>query len=119
MVYTPLKTRVYETSLKMQLRLFKANHIPLKVPIEPLALGLRFYLEFPKKPKWSRPAVRPDLDNFCKSVKDAANGILWKDDGQIVFLIAEKVYSYKPGLEIFVSQSEEYLATCFLQRIKN
>lgn len=33
-----------------------------------------------------------DLDNLCKFVADCGNGILWKDDRQIVALSAVKLY---------------------------
>ena len=35
---------------------------------------------------------KPDLDNLVKLVSDAGNGILWRDDAQIVRLGAIKVY---------------------------
>jgi Holliday junction resolvase RusA-like endonuclease len=48
------------------------------------------------------PTSKPDLDNICKLVLDAANGILWHDDSQIVGLDLAKAYGEKPGYIISV-----------------
>jgi Holliday junction resolvase RusA-like endonuclease len=34
---------------------------------------------------------KPDISNIVKIVEDAANGLLWGDDSQVVFLTAGKV----------------------------
>jgi len=58
----------------------------------PLSLRVEVFLLRPASAKKRvHPAVKPDLDNFLKSL-DFANGIVWKDDGQIVELWASKVY---------------------------
>lgn len=49
-----------------------------------------------------RPVTKPDADNYAKGPLDAMKGIIWKDDGQIVDLIARKFYSSKPRIEITV-----------------
>ena len=48
------------------------------------------------------PTGRPDLDNLIKALTDACNGIVWRDDAQIVRLMAEKRYSEQPGASISV-----------------
>ena len=52
-----------------------------------------------------RPVSRPDTDNILKIVKDALNGVLWKDDAQVVSDKVEKFYSQEPRLVVSV----EYL----------
>lgn len=47
-----------------------------------------------------RPTVKPDIDNLCKATLDSFNGILWKDDSQIVDLNLHKYYSDNPRIEI-------------------
>lgn len=50
------------------------------------------------------PTVKPDADNVSKLVADALNGVLYKDDAQIVQLSFEKRYTdTKPYLRITVS----------------
>lgn len=42
------------------------------------------------------PIARPDVDNYAKGIKDALNGILYKDDSQIVELTVRKYYAKEP-----------------------
>ena len=48
------------------------------------------------------PTGRPDLDNLVKALTDACNGIVWRDDAQIVRLMAEKRYGEQPGAVVSV-----------------
>ena len=64
----------------------------------PLRVEIIFEFSCPKgdhrkrKPRLMRwHTKKKDLDNLAKSVLDAANGILWHDDGQIVILDCRKV----------------------------
>lgn len=69
-------------------------------------LRLLFRMRKPKSlPKdRSFPVVKPDLDKMIRSVKDALTGILYKDDAQIIFLKARKIYAEhsfgEPGVDI-------------------
>lgn len=47
-----------------------------------------------------RPTSRPDGDNYQKAAMDAMNGIVYKDDAQIVDGSFSKRYSDSPRLEI-------------------
>ena len=47
------------------------------------------------------PTKKPDADNLAKVV-DALNGIVWKDDAQIVSLAVCKVYAETPGLDLVI-----------------
>jgi len=95
---TPPKTRAYEQCLALMARArYKGE------PLEgPLLLEVRFQLLKPKSVKRSHPIVRPDLDNYLKAVKDAMNGILWKDDAQVVEMTAAKRYSDRAGIQLDV-----------------
>lgn len=45
--------------------------------------------------------VRPDIDNFVKGTMDAANGLIYGDDGTVCGLLAFKRYvqpKEKPGV---------------------
>ena len=39
---------------------------------------------------------KPDVDNLLKFVMDALNKVFWKDDSQVVSVIAQKRYDEKP-----------------------
>ncbi|OJG60972.1 hypothetical protein RV08_GL000365 [Enterococcus mundtii] len=54
--------------------------------------------------KLLRPITKPDADNYAKGVLDALKGIVWKDDGQVVDLIARKYYSSEPRVEIYIRE---------------
>lgn len=72
-------------------------------PMEgPLCIRLSFYLPRPKSiPKRvAYPTKRPDLDKMVRSVKDALTGVLYRDDSQIVSIVADKEYSEEPGVHV-------------------
>jgi Holliday junction resolvase RusA-like endonuclease len=97
--------------IKAQLPL---SHIPSAKPIE---LSLFFFMPIPKSLSLKKKALlksqpcvshaRGDIDNLCKQVLDAANGILYKDDSQIYELVAQKTYSLNPRTEIIITEYSE------------
>ena len=63
----------------------------------PLTLRCIFVLPRPGRLMWkTRPMPRerhitkPDVDNLLKSVTDALNQLLWRDDSQVAEVLAEK-----------------------------
>ena len=51
-----------------------------------------------------RPIVKADTSNYIKGIEDALNGIIYKDDSQIVDLQASKFYSDNPRAEIRITE---------------
>ena len=49
-----------------------------------------------------KPAVKPDVDNLSKTILDALNGVLWRDDAQVVDLHITKRYAAEPQTVITV-----------------
>lgn len=39
---------------------------------------------------------KPDADNVLKGIKDGCNGIVWRDDAQVVRIHLSKRYSERP-----------------------
>lgn len=90
-----------------------AGRPPMEGPLE-----LRLLARYPIPQSWSKkkqekalkgelkPVVKPDLDNVIKIQKDSMNVIIWKDDSQVVRILAEKQYSETPNVEIYVSRVE-------------
>jgi Holliday junction resolvase RusA-like endonuclease len=70
----------------------------------PLEMMIFFYLDKPKskskKKVW--PDVKPDLDNYVKAVKDALNGVVYRDDSQVCVLQAFKVYGVHKAPETLI-----------------
>jgi Holliday junction resolvase RusA-like endonuclease len=102
---TPRKTAQFEKAIKAE----AMKHQQFKIESGPVEVVLYFYLKPPAKMSKSdreerrgRPSVRPDLDNYVKSVLDACDGVLWKDDGQVTDLFARKEYRDRPGISMRV-----------------
>lgn len=105
-----VKTYISEYMLERNIRQFEA----------PLVVTLIFYRNVQKSlskvEKLRRldgihpPDVKPDLSNYLKSVEDALNGVLWKDDSQIIGEHIIKLYSEQPRIEIAIEEwHEEHL----------
>lgn len=54
-----------------------------------------------------RPTTKPDTDNYLKGVLDALNTVIFKDDSQVVDIIAQKFYSCEPRIEVIVIEKPE------------
>lgn len=89
--YTAPKSAAYKASIRNILDRNKKHFVDLY--LMPLEIDMTFALVRPLKCKRLFPAVRPDLDNYAKSVLDAMNEIVFKDDGQVVKLTLMKVYA--------------------------
>jgi Holliday junction resolvase RusA-like endonuclease len=100
----PEKSREYKDTL----RLLAHAHRICPLPTGPLGLSLVFEIMRPKSvkkgSKWRDKT--PDLDNLCKGVLDAFNGLLWADDKQVVVLHASKPYSDSPGVTVELWEEE-------------
>lgn len=104
-LYDPKKTADFKKQLRL---LAQAEHVePLQ---DALSVEIWFYRavqksiskkeHFRRTTGQVRPTVKPDIDNLCKATLDSFNGILWKDDSQIVDLNLHKLYSDNPRIEI-------------------
>lgn len=101
--YTPTKTRNYESDLKDMLK-FKLKSRDLYD--KPISLTLNFFILKPKSVKREYPCVKPDIDNYVKAFLDAANGVIFHDDGQIISLTASKRYHEKPGIDVYIESKQ-------------
>ncbi len=45
-----------------------------------------------KRNGWGVQVMKPDIDNLIKTVLDACNGHVWKDDNQITEITSSKRY---------------------------
>lgn len=88
----------------------KSTYPGIEVTDEPLKVRFEFYMSIAKS--WSKKKKRealgnvhtstPDLSNLIKFYEDAFNGVLWKDDAQIVEIVASKIYALEPKTIISV-----------------
>lgn len=109
--YTPEKTRTYEALIKEASREAMGSTEPLETPV-----SLYLYIRVPIPKSHSKkkveaclngldqPIKKPDASNILKSVEDGMNGIVYKDDSQIINLHVTKVYSTLAGVDICVKE---------------
>ena len=111
--YDPAKSRNYKQllSLSAEEQLRQQGGAMLD---EPIFLSVRVYRSIPKsfsKKKQAqaergelRPITKPDIDNYVKGIKDALNGICWRDDSLIIGYVEPfgKFYSSQPRIEVDV-----------------
>jgi Holliday junction resolvase RusA-like endonuclease len=109
--YTPEKTRTYETLIRDAAIEAMGTSEPLETPVT-----LYLYIRVPIPKSYSKkkveaclngldqPIKKPDASNILKSVEDGMNGIVYKDDSQIVNLHVTKVYSTLAGVDICVKE---------------
>ena len=112
--YTPEKTRTYETLIKDAARQAMGASEALQTPV-----SLYLYIRVPipasatKKRLQAiadgseKPTKKPDASNVLKSVEDGMNGVVYKDDSQIVNIHVTKVFSSEPGVDICVKECLE------------
>lgn len=109
-LYDPKESKEY----KQYVALIAKQYAP-KIPYDgPLSVRLKIYRQIPKSTSKKdralyiegikRPVVKPDTDNYAKSVLDACNGIIFKDDSQVTDLFASKYYSDNPRIEIDIQE---------------
>jgi Holliday junction resolvase RusA-like endonuclease len=104
-VYTPVTTRNYEDILRWKMKdLISSNNVLYTMA---LCFTIRLFIRKPDSVKRYYPSVRPDIDNYVKAVLDACNGVVYKDDGQIISLTVSKAYADVPGVEILIQGRPE------------
>ena len=106
MMYDPKPSKDY----KEYVAKIAKEYAPEEPTEAALGVQMKIYREIPKSTTkkdrrlinegLKRPVVRPDTDNYTKAILDALNGIIYKDDSQIVDLKASKYYSDNPRVEI-------------------
>lgn len=84
----------------------------------PITVSLVFQLRRPQRPRWTLPAVKPDLDKLTRAVFDSLSttknrktkatvpGVI-VDDARIVSFTAAKTYDGNPGVLITISQTKD------------
>ena len=109
--YTDQKTKTYEQTIKAWAQRAIGSGSPLEGP-----LSVDLYIRCPVPVSTSKkrteaclqnaelPTKKPDIDNVIKIFLDAMNGIVYKDDTQVVRLSAKKGYSLVPGVDVCVVQ---------------
>ena len=114
MAYTPEKTRTYESLIKDKATKAMGSSEPLNTPVS-LYLYIRVPIPASATKKRleaiskgdEKPIKKPDASNILKSVEDGMNGVVYKDDSQIVNIHVTKVYSIQAGVDVCVKECLE------------
>jgi Holliday junction resolvase RusA-like endonuclease len=104
---TPSKTVAYEGLIAYAGQIAMAGHDLIEGPVL-VRMFVACQVPESKSKKWKAdalaglvfPTTKPDIDNTVKAVFDGLNGVVWKDDVQVVDLQLTKRYSATPRVEV-------------------
>jgi Holliday junction resolvase RusA-like endonuclease len=114
--FTPERTARYESMVRLAAVAEMQGQQPFSGPV---AVTIRAAFGVPaswskkkrgaalENPRAILPAKRPDLDNVVKSVCDAMNGVVFRDDAQIVELVATKHYGKIACVQVLVEPLDD------------
>ena len=114
-MFTPEKTAGYEAlvaaTAAAALACDALAHQLLDGPLEAV-----LEMRFPAPASWSKAkraralagaewhTSKPDADNVAKAILDACNGVVFRDDAQVVVMIATKAFSEEPGVRVVIRE---------------
>ena len=109
--YDPIQSKSYKQLIRLELQPLLSD--PAFKPIDrACCLFLKVFRTIPnsfsKKKRYAaaegviRPITKPDTDNYVKGVLDALNGTVLKDDSVVCEIFAQKFYSERPRIEVFI-----------------
>jgi len=108
-LFTPAATVAYEGLVAHAAAQAMAGR-----PLFDAAVACNVFLDCPVPASWSGkkqrmalggevlPTAKPDADNVVKAIFDGLNGVLWRDDVQVVDLRVRKRYSAAPAVRVEV-----------------
>lgn len=106
-MFTPQKTASYEGLIAMAGTEAMAGRTLLEGAV---MVEMRIVLAIPESMSKKRkaqaiagelfPTKKPDMDNVIKAIYDGLNGVVWKDDVQVVDAFVRKRYGEVPGVHV-------------------
>lgn len=113
--YTPTKAPI--NAFKAAVQLAASQAFSGELLTGPVFLQLSFRLDRKKcntKKRGDNPPLygnkKPDLDNLMKGVCDSLNGIVWRDDSQVVEVYMVKTIAAgceSPGVDVNISELDD------------
>jgi len=108
--YTPKKTVDFENKIREKAKSAMGSSEPLETPVAVfIYISHTVPASYSKKrtetclANFERPR-KPDLDNVAKLVLDAMNGVVYKDDVDVVRLNVTKRYDTVAGVQVLVRE---------------
>lgn len=118
--YTPDETAKYQEIIATEAKCEMVRIRKPKLILKPISIQVLIMAPIPDSwPAWKKglaiqgfvaPTVKPDEDNVKKAIYDALNGVVWKDDTQVVSSKVDKVYTHRVGLGINIETVNQYPA---------
>lgn len=115
--YDPQKSVIYKNLIKWHIRQFQMEYPSIPELKSNIFLELKIFRPIPASfSKRKRqliaegmlfPNTKPDTDNYVKTVLDAANGMLFKDDSAVIGILARKYYSDNPRIEVMLCETKD------------
>lgn len=106
-MFTPAKTANYEGLIAHAGQQAMAGRQLLDGPVMvEMHIGLSIPQSMSKKRKALAiagqifPTKKPDMDNVIKAIYDGLNGVVWRDDVQVVDAHVRKRYVETPGVQV-------------------
>ncbi|MBF8733085.1 RusA family crossover junction endodeoxyribonuclease [Pseudomonas guariconensis] len=106
-MFTPAKTASYEGLIALAGTEAMGGRVLLECPV---MVEMRIVLGMPQSMSKKRkamalagelfPTKKPDMDNVIKAIYDGLNGVVWKDDVQVVDAFVRKRYGEVPGVHV-------------------
>ena len=113
--YTPTKAPI--NTFKAAVQMAASQAFSGELLTGPVFLRLSFRLDRKKhqtKKRGDNPPLygnkKPDLDNLMKGVCDALNGVVWRDDSQVVEVCMVKTIaagSESPGVDVMIDTLDD------------
>lgn len=110
-MYDPGKSKDY----KRYVALVASQYRPLQLIEQAVSLSVKVFRPIPGS--WSKvkqasahnglilPTCKPDLSNYIKGIEDAIEGIILKNDSQVVnYADSGKWYSHNPRIEVEIRE---------------
>ncbi len=116
--YTPEATKNFEEAVRLVAYNARITSPGASVFFHgPVALSLSIDMKIPGSwPKWKQdaafdgfiaPTVDPDASNVVKAVEDGLNGVVWRDDNQVVKLEVSMQYSDCEGVTVKIESLDQ------------
>lgn len=112
-MYTPAKTASYEGLIAMVAGTAMGSQALLEgAAFVSLDIRCQVPASWSKKKQAQalageiHPTTKPDVDNVEKAVFDGLNGVVWKDDVQVIEVAKRKRYAAVPGVVVTIRPIE-------------
>lgn len=107
--YTPKKTKDYESIVADAAKRAMGASEPLETAVKAyIHVTYTVPASYPKKRTAAcldgeeKHTKKPDLTNLVKAIEDGMNGVVYRDDSQITYLSATKVYGTQNMVQVMI-----------------